>query len=83
MLLSHVPIYFVLAAIWGACCVGAGYFILHRVKKDFPKFLAGCLITFGWVFIGIPVAVTFVALSMVIGFKFCQAVNVLGNMPMI
>lgn len=83
MLLSQVPAYFIIMALWGVCCVSAGYFILHRVKKDFPKFLAGCLITYGWIFIGIPVAVTFVVLSFVIGLKFCQAVNMLGNLPVV
>lgn len=80
---SYIPIYFFLTALWGICCIGSGYAILRRVKKDFLKFLAGCLITFGWVFVGMPVAITFIALSLLIGCYFGEAVSVLANLPMI
>lgn len=80
---SYIPFYFFITAFWGICCVGIGNVILQRVRKDFLKFLAGCLITFGWVFIGMPVVVTFVALSIIIGCYFGEAVSILANLPMI
>lgn len=78
---SYIPIYFFITAFWGICCVGIGYAILRRVRRDFPKFLAGCLITFGWIFVGMPIAITFIALSIFIGYHFGEAASVLFNMP--